>query len=76
MKTIIITMTCGENINETRISYTDLDSNIDFSLVVDNLQGEREMQKWERKLGKLREETVNQYDNRIVYYTLTGCIWD
>lgn len=76
MKTIIITMTCGENINETRISYTDLDSNIDFSLVVDNLQGERELQKWERKLGKLREETVNQYDNRIVYYTLTGCIWD
>ena len=76
MKTIIITMTCGENINETRISYTDLDSNIDFSFVVDNLQGERELQKWERKLGKLREETVNQYDNRIVYYTLTGCIWD
>lgn len=76
MKTIIITMTRGENINETRISYTDLDSNIDFSLVVDNLQGERELQKWERKLGKLREETVNQYDNRIVYYTLTGCIWD
>lgn len=76
MKTIIITMTCGESINETRISYTDLDSNIDFSLVVDNLQGERELQKWERKLGKLREETVNQYDNRIVYYTLTGCIWD
>ena len=76
MKTIIITMTRGENINETRISYTDLDSNIDFSLVVDNLQGERELQKWERKLGKMREETVNQYDNRIVYYTLTGCIWD
>lgn len=76
MKTIIITMTRGENINETRISYTDLDSNIDFSFVVDNLQGERELQKWERKLGKLREETVNQYDNRIVYYTLTGCIWD
>ena len=76
MKTIIITMTRGENINETRISYTDVDSNIDFSFVVDNLQGERELQKWERKLGKLREETVNQYDNRIVYYTLTGCIWD
>ena len=76
MKTFIITRTRGENINETRISYTDLDSNIDFSFVVDNLQGERELQKWERKLGKLREETVNQYDNRIVYYTLTGCIWD
>lgn len=76
MKTISITKTCGPHINETRIGYYDTEAHINLFLIVDNEQGERELRKWERKLGIKREESINEYSADIIYYSLYGCIGD
>jgi hypothetical protein len=76
MKTISITKTCGPHINETRIGYYDTEADVNLFLIVDNRQGELELQKWERKLGIEREKSVNEYNTNITYYSLYGFIED